>query len=206
MIPGSVNKIADDAFEGCPNIVIYCNYYSYASAYAISKGIPFVSAGQSGKDDRSVLDNSATSYYGDFNSMTANGYVAMTVKYKIKDEQKNNIAIDKIEITMPSNAVFDETTLKVNGELCTDYTYDGEKTLQIPMRNNRKEGVIRYSVKVINQTDTTSSAVLYFTQMGLTGIKTKETIGIVNENIRVFTIDAPQAVSEIGRASCRERV
>lgn len=196
VIPGSVKKIADDAFEGCPNIVIYCNYYSYASAYAISKGIPFVSAGQSGKDEGSVLDNSATSYYGDFNSMTANGYVAMTVKYKIKDEQKNNIAMDKIEITMPSNAVFDETTLKVDGELCTDYTYDGERTLQIPMRNNRKEGVIRYSVKVINQTDTTSSAVLYFTQLGLTGIKTKETIGTVNENIRVFTIDAPQAVSD----------
>ena len=36
-----------------------------------------------------VLDRLGTSYYGDFGSATANGYVAMTVRYKHKKTHGN---------------------------------------------------------------------------------------------------------------------
>jgi len=39
VIPGSVTYIADNAFDGIPNLTIYCEKDSYAESYAIRKGI-----------------------------------------------------------------------------------------------------------------------------------------------------------------------
>ena len=41
-LPASVSEIADDAFEGCSLLVIYCESGSYAAAYAESHSIPYV--------------------------------------------------------------------------------------------------------------------------------------------------------------------
>ena len=41
-IPESVTEIADDAFEGCEELVIYCYTDSYAHEYAEAKGISYV--------------------------------------------------------------------------------------------------------------------------------------------------------------------
>ena len=42
IIPGTVNKIATNAFEGCDNLTIYAPASSYAEQFAKEKGIPFV--------------------------------------------------------------------------------------------------------------------------------------------------------------------
>ncbi len=41
-IPDSVTYIADDAFTGCDDLVIYCTYDSYALQYAIENNIDYV--------------------------------------------------------------------------------------------------------------------------------------------------------------------
>ena len=190
-IPDSVKHIEDNTFEGSSGVVFYCSYNSYATIYAIDKKIPFISTGMREENQNSVLDQKNTSYYGDFNSMTSNGYVAMTMKYKIKDDMKNAVSGLAVEITLPSNAEFDESTLKVDGLLSTDYKYDGGRNLRIPLSNT--EGVIRYSVKIKEQSDTTSSARIFYT---CNGEQTNEIIGIINEAVSVFTIDAPEITSE----------
>ena len=42
MIPAAVTSIAEDAFEGCPDLVIYCYEGSSAHHYAMEKGIRFI--------------------------------------------------------------------------------------------------------------------------------------------------------------------
>ena len=42
VIPASVTEIADTAFDGCDNVVIYANGGSYAIEYAIANGIDYV--------------------------------------------------------------------------------------------------------------------------------------------------------------------
>jgi|GEM_PF-747281 len=39
-LPDTVNEIASDAFNNCPNLTIHCSAGSYAESYAINKGIP----------------------------------------------------------------------------------------------------------------------------------------------------------------------
>ena len=41
-IPASVQSISDNAFEGCPDVIIYCEPGSYAQSYAGKKGIPYI--------------------------------------------------------------------------------------------------------------------------------------------------------------------
>ena len=40
-IPDSVEIIADNAFDGCDDLVIYCTMDSYALSYALNNGISF---------------------------------------------------------------------------------------------------------------------------------------------------------------------
>ena len=42
MIPVRVMQIGENAFENCPNLVIYAPEGSYAAQFAIKNGIPFV--------------------------------------------------------------------------------------------------------------------------------------------------------------------
>ena len=79
-----VSRIDDNVFDNSSKTVFYCNYDSYATVYAIEHDILFVSTGNSTGDvNKSILDKNNTSYYGDFNNMTANGYVAMNIKYSV---------------------------------------------------------------------------------------------------------------------------
>ena len=190
-IPDNIVDIDDNTFDRSSRITFYCSYNSYATVYAINKNIPFVSTGLYTENQESVLDRNNTSYYGDFNGITSNGYIAMTVKYKIKEEQKNSVSGAAIEIVLPSNAEFDESTLKVDGILATNYNYDGGRILRIPLSNT--EGTIRYTVKAKEQSDITSCARMYFFK---DGEQIKEIIGIVNESISLFTVDAPDITSE----------
>ena len=190
-ISDSVINIEDNTFEGDSKVVFYCNYNSYATIYAINKGISFVSTGGYKENKESVLDKNNTSYYGDFNGISSNGYIAMTVKYKIQDNQKTSVSALTAEIILPSNAEFDESTLKVDGVLCTEYNYDGGRMLRIPLTD--MEGVIRYSIKAKKQSDTTSYATMYYSK---NSEQTKEIIGVINESINIFTINTPEIVSD----------
>ena len=120
-IPDSTTDIRKAVFENCPQLTIHCSYYSMATIYAIENNIPFEQIGTYTDSAETVLDRSGTSYYGDFGSATANGYVAMTVRYNIKDTWKSAVSDLNVKLVLPSNGELDESTLKVDGELCQNY-------------------------------------------------------------------------------------
>ena len=190
-ISDSVNKINQNAFKDCQKLTIYCNYYSYGTIYAIEHVIPFESTGTYKDNDNLVLERTNTSYYGSFDSAIANGYVAMTVRYSIKEAWKSSVDKMNVKLVLPSSGDLDESTLKVDGELCKNYKYDNGRNLNVPV--NKPSGIIRFSIKVKNQSDAQSYAVLNFNKNGETS---REVIGIINEGVNLFTIDAPDIISK----------
>ena len=186
-----VSRIDDNVFDNSPKTVFYCNYDSYATVYAIEHDILFVSTGNSTGDvNKSILDKNNTSYYGDFNNMTANGYVAMNIKYSVKDEAKLSISNMIIRIKIPSGVDLEESSIKIDGKLCKNYTYNENGVLQIPI--NKMSGDIKYSIKIKEQSNISSYATINFKRNNQLE---KEIIGIINEKNDIFTIEAPEIVS-----------
>ena len=186
-----VSRIDDNVFDNSPKTVFYCNYASYATVYAIEHDILFVSTGNSTGDvNKSILDKNNTSYYGDFNNMTANGYVAMNIKYSVKDEAKLSISNMIIRIKIPSGVDLEESSIKIDGKLCKNYTYNENGVLQIPI--DKMSGDIKYSIKIKEQSNISSYATINFKRNDQLE---KEIIGIINEKNDVFTIEAPEIVS-----------
>ena len=189
-IPDSTTDIRKAVFENCPQLTIHCSYYSMATIYAIENNIPFEQIGTYTDSAETVLDRSDTSYYGDFGSATANGYVAMTVRYNIKDTWKSAVSDLNVKLVLPSNGELDESTLKVDGELCQNYNLK-DRTLTIPVSGT--SGIIRFSIKAQSQSAARSYAILNYKKNRNSN---QEIIGVLNESINLFTIDAPDVVSK----------
>ena len=189
-IPDSTTDIRKAVFENCPQLTIHCSYYSMATIYAIENNIPFEQIGTYTDSAETVLDRSGTSYYGDFGSATANGYVAMTVRYNIKDTWKSAVSDLNVKLVLPSNGELDESTLKVDGELCQNYNLK-DRTLTIPVSGT--SGIIRFSIKAQSQSAARSYAILNYKK---NRNSSQEIIGVLNESINLFTIDAPDVVSK----------
>lgn len=189
-IPDFTTDIRKAVFENCPQLTIHCSYYSMATIYAIENNIPFEQIGTYTDSAETVLDRSDTSYYGDFGSATANGYVAMTVRYNIKDTWKSAVSDLNVKLVLPSNGELDESTLKVDGELCQNYNLK-DRTLTIPVSGT--SGIIRFSIKAQSQSAARSYAILNYKK---NRNSSQEIIGVLNESINLFTIDAPDVVSK----------
>lgn len=176
-IPDSTTDIRKAVFENCPQLTIHCSYYSMATIYAIENNIPFEQIGTYTDSAETVLDRSDTSYYGDFGSATANGYVAMTVRYNIKDTWKSAVSDLNVKLVLPSNGELDESTLKVDGELCQNYNLK-DRTLTIPVSGT--SGIIRFSIKAQSQSVARSYAILNYKK---NRNSSQEIIGVLNESI-----------------------
>ena len=190
-IPNTVTQIDADTFSGSEKIVLYCDYDSYATLYAIEKGIAFKPSGTFRDSDSFVLNREKTEFRANVNSISANGYVTISVSYDIKDIWKDKLENKKIKIVLPSGAELNESTLKLDGVLCKNYSFDGDRVLVVPVENTC--GAIKLSAKVTKQTDVTSYATIIADKDGSTST---EIIGIVNEAVSMLTIDAPESVSK----------
>ena len=137
-----VGTLGQNSFKDSKDITFYCNYYSYATIYAIKNAIPFMSTGTFTDREEYVLDRDKTSYYADLNGMSANGYVTMTVHYGIKEQWSDAVSDMKLEIELPKSGEFVEETLMTDGKLCTNYQFDGKYQLKIPV--SAKEGTVKF--------------------------------------------------------------
>ena len=190
-VPNTVTKISKNAFSGSEKIVLYCDYDSYATIYAIENNIAFRPSGAFKDNDTLSLNRENTEFRAEINSMSANGYVSMTVTYDIKDMWKGKVSNKRVKILLPPESELNESTLKLDGVLCKDYTFDGDRVLIVPVESD--SGTIKLSVKVTKQADITSYAALIATKSEKSSV---EIIGIVNEAVSLLTIDAPETVSQ----------
>ena len=156
VLPVSVERINGAAFAGCTelqqvaflgtrcsfggsvfrnsaNVSFYCPMASEEALYAIENEIPIVPTGGVQDDSASILDYSGCSYFAELGSMAANGLVSVTVCYAVKDSMKAAVENKSLRLYLPRTAELYEETLKLDGVLCTEYTYDGGKVLTVPV-------------------------------------------------------------------------
>ena len=185
------SSIGKNIFQNTQEVVVYCNYYSYATIYAIKNAIPFMSTGTFTDREEYVLDRDKTSYYADLNGMTTNGYVTMTINYGIKEKWFDSVSNMKFEIELPKNGELVEETLTLDGNICTDYQFDGDYQVNIPLSS--KEGTIKFSIKMQKDGDISSCVQFQYKQKDF---KKTEILGIINEEMSIFTLDVPEIVAK----------
>ncbi|MDO4168094.1 MAG: leucine-rich repeat domain-containing protein, partial [Eubacteriales bacterium] len=185
-IPSSVTTVEKDTFTNCDNLTIYCDNPSEILIYAIENNISVQIANMFTDDDSYVLNRDGTNIYANMDSMSVNGTVPITVQYSIKDAWIQKISDMSIKLFLPNGVEFDESTLMVDGELCTDYQYDDERTVTIPV--SKAEGIIKYSVKTSGSEKFNGYTAL---QLKKNGVSAYELIGILNEIVEPLTIEVP---------------
>ena len=189
-IPRSVTSISANAFNQPPSTILYCPQGSYASMYAIDNSIYFKPTGVFTDSEEYALSYGDNKYYGDVKAISADGYVSMTVSYAIKDVWKDRITDKVVQIVLPVNAELDEMTLKLDGAYYANFTYDGERTLKIPVEKD--SGTIQFAIRMNAQKGLLSYAAM---SMKKDGTAVKEIIGILNEEVNVLTLNAPETSS-----------
>ena len=209
-VPKGVNSIGERAFAECdslrllfvengnsamgynilqnsPEVTLYCAYLSFATLYAIDNNIPFAQTGYAEDNVNLVLDYENSSYYGDLNAVAANGTLTMTLDYGLKENIGAAVSNMSLYLMLPVNCDLNEETLKLNNILCTNYSYDGDRVLEIPVSEN--SGTLKFTLSVKSQGKLYSYATL---RCDVDGEQNKEIIGILNDQANVLTIHAPE--------------
>ena len=189
MINGLSCAISESAFANCPNLTLYCPYASLTTIYAIEHDIMFEPSGTFVDNDSYVLDHTRTNLYADINGMSANGYVTITLTYRLKEAWASRISGMAAKVRLPGNLTLDEDTIKMDGVVCTTYTLR-DTVLTIPLTN--KTGTIKLNAKATQQGKIACYATL---TMKKDGSNAEEIVGIVNENAALLTLNLPSETS-----------
>ena len=144
-VPNSVTSIADDSFNGLSKLVFYCELNSYAATYAIDHNIPIIDIEENNNIDSPYIDRQTSYYRVNGDGVSATGYLAMVAKYSFKDSV--NATDIKLKFNIPSAVELDESTLTVDGVLCTNYTFENG-TLTVPVSNT--SGTVRFLLEPLN--------------------------------------------------------
>ena len=187
---GTRCSFGGDVFKNSANVLFYCPMVSEEALYAIENEIPIVPTGGVQDDPASILDYSGCSYFAELGSMAANGLVSVTVCYAVKDSMKAAVDNKSLRLYLPRTAELYEETLKLDGVLCTEYTYDGGKVLTVPVEKD--SGTLKFSLHVTAQGNLFSYAALIRTKDGASG---KDIIGILNDSVNVLTLNVPDTVT-----------
>lgn len=190
MASGESCAIGSDAFKNSPQMLLYSNMNSMATVHAIRNSIPFIATETSATLPTGVFDRSATSYFADISGASTNGYVTLTAQLCVLEDLWTNSSSRKIEIHVPNGTELIESTLKLNGSLCQDFTLD-EQTLFIPI--TQRENTVKFSVRVLAQGDLTSYALFSYYKDRKTS---QSVVGIINEGMESFTLSAEELTSE----------
>ena len=190
LIPSSVQNFGNNIFGGSNKVTIYCDYNSYATLYAIDNNIPFQASGGFVGSEDSILNWNNSRYYADTNGISSNGYINMSVNYQVKDAWKDQVHDLVVKVNLPSTAELSEKTIRVDGVLCTNYTYnEKENTLNVPV--TAKSGKVSFSVKKTSSGNLTSYVQFFFQRQN--GWE-RDLLGIVNEPVKELTLHVSDTV------------
>lgn len=190
LIPSSVQNFGNNIFDESDKVTIYCDYNSYAMLYAIDNNIPFQASGGFVGSEDSILNWNNSRYYADTNGISSNGYINMSVNYQVKDAWKDQVHDLVVKVNLPSTAELSEKTIRVDGVLCTNYTYnEKENTLNVPV--TAKSGKVSFSVKKTSSGNLTSYVQFFFQRQN--GWE-RDLLGIVNEPVKELTLHVSDTV------------
>ena len=187
IVPSSVSVIGANAFKGLEHLIFYCSRTSNAAVYAIRNNIPIIDTEDS--SESSLYVDRENSYYrvnGD--GVSASGYLTMVAKYDFLD----SVTATNVRLTfnIPKAAELLESTLTVDGVLCTDYTYE-DGVLTVPASGTG--GTVRFLLKPKNYDRVSAYCRILFNNG--TG-EQEEVLGTIYTEIPILSITAPARTSE----------
>ena len=188
-IPDTVTSIGDDAFRGVENIMFYCSLNSLAAVYAIEHNYPFIIVGEDVKIASPVIDELLSYYKVNYDGVSTSGYLSMLAGYAFKESASHSNA--NLVFNIPENAELIESTLKINGVLCRDYTFE-DGVLTIPV--SASEGSVRFSLKPLRYELFTSYGKITYDD-GTTN--RTEVLGVVHAELPVLSIIAKGETSAL---------
>ena len=190
-IPDSVTEICYGAFWGVDGVIIRCHLNSHAAAFAIENGLAIVELSGESTSDLYELDTENSSYQINYDGLSAAGNLSMVVNYAFKAQSWASPY--ELVISIPASCQLLEHTLTLNGEVCTDYSYDDyDGMLYIPVEES--EGTVRFSIKPLTYEKITSFAKVNFVDE-VHAWRT-EVIGVVYAELPILSISAQAETSE----------
>ena len=186
-IPGSVKNIMGNAFDKhSAELTFSCPLNSIATIYAIDHDISFILSDSLGIGSDGMLERTKTSYYADMNSLEVNGYISMSLSYQAEEAQWNEARNQTIKIRIPKGTEVVESSLKVDGKLCTNFSVK-DQSLTIPV--TQAKGSVRFYLKMTESSLFQSYALLTYQQGSATQ---QEVIGVLSEKMEALTLYAEE--------------
>ena len=184
------SRIGSNAFTGCNNLLMICNYYTYPVIYSIDNKIRFAPSGTKFVDNENkVIDRKKSKFTANMDSVTANGYLPMSINYGVKEKWEGELTNKNIVTYIPEFTELDEASIKVNGEFISDYRYEDNRLI-IPVSVD--SGSITYDIKIKSKENVVSYA--YFSARK-NGSDVIENIDVINEAFSGITLSAPNTIS-----------
>ena len=185
-ITDGVKNIVNSAFQNSTNVTFNCPLESIATIYAIEHDIPFILSDTLSVDTSGMLDKGKNSYYADTNGIGVNGYVSMSLSYQAEEAQWNEARNKTIKIRIPKGTEVVESSLKVDGKLCTNFSVK-DQSLTIPV--TQAKGSVRFYLKMTESSLFQSYALLTYQQGSATQ---QEVIGVLSEQLEALTLYAEE--------------
>ena len=185
LLSNSVGSIGNNCFFNCNNLIAFCNYFSNAVISCIDENVTFAPSEEKFVDNENkMLDRTSSMYYANTDSLSASGILPFTIKYGVKNKWKGKLSNKKIVTHIPQFTELDESSVKMNGKIIKNYTYnDSTRRLTIPVSSD--SGEITYCVSVRSKEKIKSYAFLSATKEGVTTI---ENIDAINEEFTGITL------------------
>ncbi|MBR6096952.1 MAG: leucine-rich repeat domain-containing protein, partial [Oscillospiraceae bacterium] len=188
-IPPTVTSIGSNAFQNDSNLMFYCALKSYAAVYAIDHNIPFTAVGDDVQTDSAVIDETASYYKVNLDGVSVSGYLSMMAGYAFRKNAAYSNA--KLVFNLPKNAELVESSLKVDGVLCRNYSFE-DGILTIPV--TASSGEVRFSLKPIRYEQFSSYCKLNFRE----GNSDRSLVlGVVHAELPVLSIVAKGETSAL---------
>lgn len=190
-VPDSVTEIGYQAFEGFKGVLHFEKEDSILPVYAIDHEIKYTakSTGIADKPDRNLL-REKTSYYTSLSTVTSSGYANLSLSYDFKETEKANISDMQLKIKIPSGTELIPDTFTMNNQPY-EAEFDENGYIYIPVQN--KSGRISFGLNISDIEYLMTYAQMIYRH---SGIEKTETIGIVNIEENLLTINAPDEISK----------
>ena len=184
--------IGKEAFSNTPKMLLYSDINSLATVFAIENNVPYIASDVANLDHSGLLDRTSSNYFADTNSVNTNGHVAFTIDCEVPVNEWEATTQRSILIKVPSNTNPIESTLKINGEICTEYEYDEDEEL-ITIAATEASTTIKYTSKIYSSDDLVSYALISYSK---DGEQKQEVIGVIDEKYDAFTVNAVELTSQ----------
>ena len=136
------------------------------------------------------LDSAKCSFYTNVNEISAGGLITVRISYEFKENRKNEVSVEYIEIAIPKGCKYVSDSLQIDGKIA-DNVKESTETLKIPIRQTK--GIISYNIKPVIYGSISTSAQIRFKTAEKRII---EQIGTVEVSAPYITINVPSTTSQ----------